>query len=238
MFTNCLLKNAYGLALLSGAIFGFVGGARAESPARTELRPAPAVTSNPAWRESLHEFDEWLSAQAIYSPEEAAQIKTELQDRLATMTTDESEDFRRDLESRLAIVSSAEWQETMDWVSSTLSAAAPAYARKLNLHYPDVAHLTAAQLQRELHKLERRRWSEHQESLAYEHLRETRLAMHRRQLRADAEARERALDRASTSNRFAEYHPSHHPPQRRNRRPFYPPRVFGFGFGFGGLGFF
>jgi hypothetical protein len=206
----------------------------------SDMRSRDAVVSSPAWRESLHGFDEWLSAQTIYDAGEAAQIKAEQQRRLATMTTDELQDFQRDLDAKLSIVSSAEWQETIDWLSSTLSAAAPSYAEKLDLHYPDVAHLTAAQLQRALAKLERRRWSEHQESLAFERMRETRLSMHQRQLRDGAEARERALDRAAMSDRFSEYHPAHHPMQQRQRRPFYPPYApFGFGgFGFGGFGLF
>ncbi|MGH7192999.1 MAG: hypothetical protein ACREJM_05610 [Candidatus Saccharimonadales bacterium] len=195
--------------------------------------------SSPAWRESQHGFDEWLSAQTIYDAHQVAQIKADQSRRLTTMTTDELQDFQRDLDAKLSIVSSAEWQETIDWLSRTLSAAAPSYAAKLDLHYPDVAHLTAAQLERTLAKLERRRWSEHQESLAFERMRETRLSMHQQQLRAESEARERALDRAAMSNRFSEYHPAHHPTQQRQRRPFYPPYApFGFGFGFGGFGMF
>ncbi|HEX5446784.1 MAG TPA: hypothetical protein VFW87_23400 [Pirellulales bacterium] len=198
-----------------------------------------AVTSSPTLRESLHGFDEWLSAQSIYDASQVDQIKADQQRRLASMNTDELADFHRDLDAKLSILSSAEWQETMAWLSSTLSAAAPSYAQQLDLHYPDVARLTAAQLQRALAGLERRRWSEHQESLAFERMRETRLSMHQRQLRADEDARERALDRAVMSNRFSEYHPRHHPAQQRRRRPFYPPYApFGFGFGFGGFGLF
>jgi len=217
-----------------GAIAGAADRADPGTPSRD------AVVSSQAWRESLHGFDEWLSAQTIYSPDQAAQIKAEQQRNLANMTTDELQDFQRDLDAKLSIVSSTEWQDAIDWLSNTLSAAAPSYAAKLNLQYPDVAHLTAAQLQRALAKLERRRWSEHQESLAFERMRETRLSMHQRQLHADAEARERALDRAAMSDRFSQYHPAHHPMQQRQRRPFYPPYApFGFGgFGFGGFGLF
>lgn len=232
------LSAVAGFALLCGLITGWAK-AGAPTPAGDQRVAGGAVAASESWRASLHGFNEWLSAQSIYDADQVARIKAEQQRRLASMNTDEREAYHRDLDARLSIVSSAEWQETMDWLTSTLSAAAPSYAKKLDLHYPDVAHLTAAQLQRELAKLERRRWSEHQESMAFERMRETRLAMHQRQLRADEDARQRAFDRAAMSDRFSEYHPSHHPVQQRQRRPFYPPYApFGFGFGFGGFGLF
>ena len=232
--------SAIGRLLFIGAVvLSLAADAKAAGSSDVELRARGNLLGSPSWRESLHGMDEWLSAQTIYTSEEVARLKAERQQKLAAMTTEELEDYHRDLDAKLSIVSSPEWQETMEWLSSTLSAAAPSYARKLDLHYPDVAHLTAAQLQRALTKLERRRWSEHQESLAFERLRETRLAMHQRQLRASEEYRERAFDRAAMSNRFSQYHPAHQAMQQRTRRPFYPPYApFGFGFGFGGFGMF
>lgn len=229
-----------GRLLAVGVIaLGLVADARAAGSPDVGAHGRGELLRSPSWRESLHGMDEWLSAQTIYSPEEVAQLKADQQQRLAGMTTEELEDFHRDLDAKLSIVSSPEWQETMEWVSNTLSAATPSYARRLDLHYPDVAHMTAAQLQRALTKLERRRWSEHQESLAFDRLRETQLAMHQRQLRAQEEARERAYDRAAMSNRFSMYHPPHQATRQRTRRPFYPPYApFGFGFGFGGFGLF
>lgn len=231
---------AIGRLLAIGVIaWGLAADARAAGSPDAGAQGRGALLSSPSWRESLHGMDEWLSAQTIYSPDEVAQLKADRQQRLANMTTEELEDFHRDLDAKLSIVSSPEWQETIEWLSNTLSAAAPSYARRLNLQYPDVAHMTAAQLQRALTKLERRRWSEHQESLAFERLRETQLAMHQRQLRAQEESRERAYDRAAMSNRFSMYHPPHQAMRPRSRRPFYPPYApFGFGFGFGGFGLF
>lgn len=228
------------LVFLVAAFFSAAGPTvNATEPMDSDADGRNAVMSSPAWHESLHGFDEWLSAQTIYNADEVAQIKNDLQRRLEIMNTEELQDFQRDLDAKLSILSSAEWQDTIDWLSSTLAAATPSYAKKLDLRYPDVARLTAAQLQRAFFRLQRRRWSEHQESLAFERMRETRLSMHQRQLRANEEARERALDRAAMSDRFSEYHPSHHPIQQRRRRPFYPPYApFGFGFGFGGFGLF
>lgn len=230
---------AVGIIALSLIVLSLVAEVRAAGSPDAGVQGRGELLRSPSWRESLHGMDEWLSAQTIYSREEVAQLKADQQERLAGMTTEELEDFHRDLDAKLSIVSSPEWQETMEWVSNTLSAAAPSYARRLDLRYPDVAHMTAAQLQRALTKLERRRWSEHQESLAFERLRETQLAMHQRQLRAQEESRERAYDRAAMSNRFSMYHPPHQAMRQRTRRPFYPPYApFGFGFGFGGFGLF
>lgn len=194
-----------------------------------------AILASPAWRETIEAFDDWLSSQPIYSGEAVERFKLERARRLATMPSDELARFARELDKKLSLVSSPEGEETIDWVRETLSVATPAYARKLDLRYPDVLRLTSAQLQSELKSLARRHTAARQRAQSFERLRDERMALHQRELRAQAESRERALDRAAMSNRFADYHPAHTATQR-TRRPFYPPLspyAFAFGLGFG-----
>jgi hypothetical protein len=98
-----------------------------------------------------------------------------------------------------------------------------------------VLGLTSAQLQGQLKALERRHDAARREAQAFERLRGERFALRQQALREQAAARERALDRAAMSTRFASYQPAHTATQR-TRRPFYPPLspyAFAFGLGFG-----
>ena len=208
-----------------------------ETPQSREAAQAArdATFVSPGWRETIDAFDGWLSSQPIYSHEAVEQFKLERARRLAAMSTEELNQFARELDEKLSLVSSPECEETIEWIRETLSVATPAYARRLNLRYPDVLRLTPAQLRRELKSLERRHVAARRQAQAFERLRDERMALHQRELQAQAESRERALDRAAMSNRFAAYHPAHTATQR-TRRPFYPPLTpfaFGFGLGFG-----
>lgn len=242
-----------GLAMLNVALLpiamahGFDGSspspARAEesrsvsdSPGRNADRASrEAILASPTWRQTIAAFDEWLSDQPIYSDDVVERFKLDRARRLASMSADELDEFARELDEKLSLVSSPEWIETVDWIRETLAIATPAYARKLNLQYPDVLRLSSAQLRSQLKTLERRHAAARRQAQAFERLRDERMALHQRELQAQAEARERALDRAAMSNRFAAYHPAHTATQR-TRRPFYPPMMpfaFGFGMGFG-----
>lgn len=192
-----------------------------------------AILASPTWRETIAAFDEWLAEQPIYSDEVVERFKLDRARRLATMSADELDEFAREIDEKLLLLSSPEWTETLDWIRETLAIATPAYARKLNLQYPDVLRLSSAQLRSQLKALERRHSAARRQAQAFERLRDERMALHQREQQAQAEARERALDRAAMSNRFAAYHPAHTATQR-TRRPFYPPMMpFGFGFGMG-----
>lgn len=207
------------------------------SPERSDAGRAAreAILASPTWRETIAAFDEWLSHQPIYADEVVERFKLDRARRLSAMSADELEAFARELDEKLSLVSSSEYQETIGWIRETLSVATPAYARKLDLRYPDVLHLTSAQLESELKSLARRHAAARHRAEAFERLRDERMALHQRERQAQAESRERALDRAAMSNRFAAYHPAHTATQRV-RRPFYPPLTpfaFGFGLGFG-----
>jgi hypothetical protein len=230
---------------MSAGVLTWPPNARADEGRRTDgevlEKPAAdhdaraAILISPAWRETMHALDEWLSAQPIYSAEAVARYRAELQRRLASMSADELEEFARDLGEKLSLVSSTEWEETIGWIEETVSVATPAYARTLNLKYPDVLGLTSAQLQGQLKALERRHDAARREAQAFERLRGERFALRQQALREQAAARERALDRAAMSTRFASYQPAHTATQR-TRRPFYPPLspyAFAFGLGFG-----
>ena len=122
-----------------------------ETPRESRGGPSRATPRLPAPdRADDRRLRRLAPSQPIYSHEAVEQFKLERARRLATMSTDEIDQFARGLDEKLSLVSSPECEETIEWIRETLSVATPAYARRLNLRYPDVLRLTPAQLRREL----------------------------------------------------------------------------------------
>lgn len=199
----------------------------AKKSLRDELR------TSDSWRKTISGLDQWLSVQPIYDRDQLDEIKQQLTKRLEKMPAIDLEEFRQDLDAKMQMLLSPEGRSILEWVRANLEAAAPAYRKKMNLQYPDVMKLTAAQLRLQLDALEQRRSTARNQTAVLGQSRQARIAaLQADQKRQDA-ARERALDRASTSADGAGYRTHYFPGSsvRQYRSQIGPP-VYGYGFGF------
>jgi hypothetical protein len=165
------------------------------------------VLKSEAWKNTLAGLDEWLSIQTMYSKKEMAEIRKQVTGRVEKMSADELENFRQDLDAKLQMLLSPEGRDTLGWVAANLAAAAPAYRKKMDIQYPDVARLTAAQLREQLDRLDQKRSAAQSQTAALERARQARIAGLQAEQRQEFQERERALDRGAASA-SSPYHPS------------------------------
>src|SRR5688572_21971825 len=108
------------------------------------------------WRHLQQLFHEWLAVQDIYTPEEIAELKTRLQQRIQGMTAPELEDFMDDAEERLNLLLSDEAMQARTW----LNFFTPQARREMvasNGEIPDVLDMSVSQLRRELDQFRQER---------------------------------------------------------------------------------
>ncbi len=141
------------LALVWCSAFAGLEKARAQDDgAKTPDRQT--ILNSPQWKQTMRDFEEWSSVQQIYDKDQMAKLKQQLEQKVAGMSADQMTDFMDDLKQKLTILHSDEARDARKWLSETFAVAAPAYAEKLREKLPDIATLTAAQLQLQLDKYE------------------------------------------------------------------------------------
>ena len=208
---------------------------RADEPAprtgdtRGTTSELDSALENKSWRRTMDALDEWFSTQTIYAPRQVGEVKKQLADQLSKMSDADREAFQQDLDAKLEMVFSPEGRDILEWVTANLAAAAPAYRKKMDLKYPDLLKLTAAQLREQLDLLERRRSSARGQTAALERARRARIAALQEEQRQRYDQQQRARDQAAASfNSGSPYHPSGM--SKHNYSPV--PPVYGWGFGF------
>lgn len=204
--------------------------------------PAPRTTDNrrsaseldsaldgKSWRRTMDALDEWFSTQTIYAPGQVGEIKKQLAEQVSKMSDDDREAFQRDLDAKLQMVFSPEGRDILEWVTRSLAAAAPAYRKKMDLKYPDLLKLTAAQLREQLDLLERRRAAARTQTAALEQARHARIASLQEEQRQRYDEQQRARDQAAANfHSSSPYHPG-----GMSKHTYNPVRpVYGWGFGF------
>jgi len=194
-----------------------------------------ALLDSDEWHDTMHALDEWFSAQPMYSDEQVERIRVRMRRSIARMSHQELVDYKQDLDEKLDILFSPEWRAQMELLSQKLAVATPSYAKKIGLRYPDVANLSAAQLQKELDSLQAQQAGAQREATAFNQIRRQRVASAERELQEQNRSRVHALDRASAHIGAGAYHSNYHPSPARQNPPYLrqSSRGFGFGYGFG-----
>lgn len=203
------------------------------APQATDNRRAASelssVVDGKSWRRTMDALDEWFSTQTIYAPQQVGEIKKQLAEQVSEMSDDDREAFQQDLNAKLQMVFSPEGRDILEWVTRSLAAAAPAYRKKMDLKYPDLLKLTAAQLREQLDLLERRRSAARSQTANLEQARRARIAALQEEQRQRYDEQQRARDQAAASFRSSTpYHPG-----GMSKHTYTPVRpVYGWGFGF------
>jgi opacity protein-like surface antigen len=190
------------------------------------------ILNSVAWRQVMEGLDEWFSSQSLYDRKESDAVKKELMQRVQKMSPDELAAFQEDLDAKLQMVLGAEGRDILGWVGANLAAAAPAYRKKMDLQYPDITKLTAAEVRDQLDLLERKRSSARSQNAALEQARQTRIAALQNAQRQQNDDRERALDRGAASFGSGGHPSPYHPNGMRQYPDVVSRPAYGWGFGF------
>jgi hypothetical protein len=197
-------------------------GAQAQSSEAAPAATAPGadaerqnIMASPRWIQALRNWNEWLSIQRTYTPEQVAALRAEINDRIAAMSPPELLAFLDEMEERLKVLMSPEADEARQWIGQIL-----AVARNPESHFggplPDVAHMTAGQIRKELLRFQQMRGTRQQEQAAFDRSRQ-------RQVQAAVDMQNAAAGGAAATPRAAATFPE---PQIPYRSPYAgrPPR--------------
>ncbi|MEZ6071032.1 MAG: hypothetical protein R3C10_12335 [Pirellulales bacterium] len=196
-------------------------GTEPAAPAFTSEQQAARekVLTSDEWRRVGDEFHQWLSVQSVYSAEQVAQIKAQMQRQVNGMTAEQLEQFVTDLDSKLKVLMSPEMVQTRSWLAQYYT---PQYREKLAKRFgvQDPLNMTAAQLTEALDRFEDERSSRNTAQADFNRTRQQEVAAQLAQQRADTAAAEQA--RASASRSASSPYASPYAPQRV-KQPYYLP---------------
>ena len=178
------------------------------------------------WKRLEREFNEWLSVQVIYTPEQVRFMQEELYNETSKMSAAELKQFLDGMEAKLNVVLSPDAAETRAWLGQYLSMVASGYREQLLKTVPDFVNMTAAQLEQQHLQLRARRLQGQQQAAAFSRSRgELMQSAQRQQERDRADAA--AARESSRAPRFNTVQRTLAP------RQYQRPQGIGFGIGWG-----
>jgi len=190
------------------------------------------ILQSSEWRETMRDWEKWLAVQKIYDVQQVKKLKQQLAAKVKRMSAEELGDFLDDMEAKLQILMGAEARDARRWLTETLSVASDKYAKKVRAGLPDVANLSAGELQAELDRFENQRGQTRQSEAAFQRARQDRVKAVQAELRQQHEESERAMDRAAQSQNAVAQGNHFVPSTLHNRKSVTDQPIFGWGWGF------
>jgi hypothetical protein len=177
-----------------------------QQPTPPVRQPAPAtaqsIVDSPEWQATRQAYLDWLSVQQVYSDEEVQKLVNELSQRVAAMNEQQRAAFLKDMQARLAVLNSDQARQARAWLGENMSRMTPAGQQKLRRQIPDVANMSAPQLEQALATHQMQMQSRQRNSAAAAQLRaqQNQLAMQMNQQRQQAflDARQRQQSAVSS----------------------------------------
>ena len=105
------------------------------------------ILSSARWQRAEQALEDWLSVQNLYTPAEIDQLEARCTARVDAMNLEQLRKYLRDMEARLDVLLSPEVQQARDWVGSYMAVLAAPHREKLQQQLPDVANMTAPQIE-------------------------------------------------------------------------------------------
>jgi hypothetical protein len=155
------------------------------------------VLHSPDWKATLGAWNHWLAVQRIYDKQQVKKVKQQLDEKLKRLSAEELTQFRDDLHAKVHVLMSAEALDARHWLSETLAVASEKYANKVRAGLPDVANLSAQELQDQLNRFEERRIQSLQDGVALQKARRDRVKVVRADLRQQHDDSQKAMQRAA-----------------------------------------
>jgi hypothetical protein len=172
--------------------------------ARAEAAARDKILNSLEWHEVERAWQQWLSVQKIYDQGDIARLKREFHSRIAQMDSRQLADFLEDMREKIQVLLSPEAQKARVWLGQYLAVHAVIPKDQFKKMVPDVAHMTSEQIEESLQTWEARQASVRQTQAAFDEGRKQQVANILATEQRNAEAQERALDRAvqSTNNPY------------------------------------
>ncbi len=174
------------------------------SAGRDSQRRAEILASEP-WRLAMFELEEWFRTQTLYTPEEAAKMRSDFIQRVNTMSPDELQRVIADTTAKFQILDSPEVRELRAWFGQYVSVLADRKREELLQAIPNFATMTASELSQEIAKKQLKRQGRQSAQSRFDEQRQTRVtsqleANRAAAMAAQARAAQRLAYRASLSS--------------------------------------
>ena len=167
------------------------------------------ILASARWQRAEEALEDWLSVQNLYTPAEIDQLEARCTARVDAMNVEQLRKYLRDMEARLDVLLSPEVQQARDWVGSYMAVLAAPHREKLQQQLPDVANMTAPQIEQAVRGFLQAQQVHGQRGTAEQSRRQSEVARGReeraRQVEArDAQMQQRQQVQADRANQRAE----------------------------------
>jgi hypothetical protein len=163
------------------------------TPGDSQQAERRQIFESERWRETNRILNEWLSVQTVYTDDEVANLKVELNARTARMSPRELEAFLEEMEGRLEVLMSPEAEDARQWLAR-LFAVARDPEQRVGRRRPDVMNMTASEIREELNWLEQHRESRQQAQATFDRTRAQRVQSARQVQATRSGAQQRSRD--------------------------------------------
>jgi hypothetical protein len=109
------------------------------------------------WRRAVSAFEAWLASQPVYTPAQARAIRSDLDRRVAAMTSYEVEYLLDTLDAKMRILDSPAAREAREWLGRYLAVMADHKRAEVLAALPNVLDMTTADLVAGLERLQAKR---------------------------------------------------------------------------------
>jgi hypothetical protein len=189
-------------ALLSCLVLlGLPDHARAQTaappPAENDAARKAQLLESECWRRAMFELNQWFRTQTIYSPKEAARIRSDFALRVEQMSADELQEVIADMDAKFRILERPEVRETRAWFAQYMAVLAERRRDELLREIPDFPTMTAAELQQAIMKIQRKKSSQARFNQNRQAKVDAQLRSNQAHLAAHTAARNRAAQRSA-----------------------------------------
>ncbi|NDC63563.1 MAG: hypothetical protein EBZ59_06145 [Planctomycetia bacterium] len=134
------------------------GGQRAGRSVRDdddgELARKSDILHSPQWRRAIAELGGWLATQSIYTPSEVRRIKSQFNDRVASMSSYDLEYLLDSIAVKLRLLDTPEARDAKAWLGEYLSAMSDARRAQALRNVPNILDMSADQLWNEIQRID------------------------------------------------------------------------------------
>jgi hypothetical protein len=118
------------------------------------------LLNSDCWRRAMFELNEWFRTQTIYTPEEAARVRSDFADRVELMSPGELKEVIADMDAKFRILDKPEVREVRAWFAQYMAVLAERRRAELLAEIPDFPTMTASELNQAVMKIQRKKSSQ------------------------------------------------------------------------------
>jgi hypothetical protein len=117
--------------------------------AATDAATRTKIMASPEWQQIGTQYQQWLTTQPIYTPNQIKKINEQLNAEIQSMPTSEMQGFIDDWQAKLKVLNGKDFQEAQDWLGAYMTNMAQGYRRNYlqSMGLTNIPSMSAGQLE-------------------------------------------------------------------------------------------